>query len=275
MELSYAAHNYPTDTDLAFVPGWFMGDADKPATTFLSEHGFEDVRDYNYRHIDSVAYVLAHRNINVASLQITDENAEGDLSNGNSSNDTRVVTDAYTATELSDNVYTSSNFSTNIVTDTTNNGLSSSIVSTSSSSELFESSVTRPLVVVDVRGSVTLLDWIMNFLTQGHLKFYEFEDGADDVIETLCGYGGCTECTVEDESCDCRGYLNDINNPIILVTGHSLGVAIANLQINGVIGTAIHITMLGESRPLIAPTVNSGVIDTGLKIVTILQLLFW
>lgn len=69
----------------------------------------------------------------------------------------------------------------------------------------------------------------MNFLTQGHLKFYEFEDGADDVIETLCGYEGCTKCTIEDENCDCRGYLNNINNPIILVTGHSLGAAVANL----------------------------------------------
>ena len=40
-----------------------MGDADKPATAFLTEHGFEDVRDYNYSYIESVAHVVAHKNI--------------------------------------------------------------------------------------------------------------------------------------------------------------------------------------------------------------------
>ena len=229
MELSYTAYNYPEGDWLFPIPGLFMGDVDKPATTFLTEHGFENVRDYNYDHDESVAHVVAHKSIEVSTLETMQENTEGELSNGLSSIDIRAVTDNYTSTVLSDNVYPIINYGSDITNNQPDQGLLSSVTLTALSSEESVSSNTRPLVVVDIRGSVTLFDWFMNFLTQGHLKFYEFEDGADDVIETLCGYEGCTECTVEDENCDCRGYLNNINNPIILVTGHSLGAAVANL----------------------------------------------
>ena len=118
---------------------------------------------------------MAHRDIEIAYLETTQENIGGENNNGN---DSSGFNGCFYGSLYGGGNAIGSDSLANIVTDTTNNGLSSSVVSTSSSSEQFESSVTRPLVVVDVRGSVTLLDWIMNFLTQGHLKFYEFEDGA-------------------------------------------------------------------------------------------------
>lgn len=69
----------------------------------------------------------------------------------------------------------------------------------------------RPLVVVAVRGSVTNDDWDNNFKTQfvpWDNKFAEMKDTIADNLES---------------------YISELSNPIILVTGHSLGAAIANL----------------------------------------------
>lgn len=69
----------------------------------------------------------------------------------------------------------------------------------------------RPLVVVAVRGSVTNDDWDNNFKTQfvpWDNKFAEMKDTIADNLES---------------------HIFGLSNPIILVTGHSLGAAIANL----------------------------------------------
>ena len=42
---------------------------------------------------------------------------------------------------------------------------------------------TRQLVVISVRGSVTPLDWLMDILTQFHIKASDFETGRDNVPE--------------------------------------------------------------------------------------------
>ena len=42
----------------------------------------------------------------------------------------------------------------------------------------------------------------------------------------------CTKCNGKSDGCEyCKGYIpfNNISNPIFLVTGHSLGAAVANL----------------------------------------------
>lgn len=68
----------------------------------------------------------------------------------------------------------------------------------------------------------------MDVLTQLHIDLLDFEAGRDMVLKSLYGYKDeCEECS--GDGCNsCKGYLkkNGITNPIILVTGHSLGAAI-------------------------------------------------
>ncbi len=74
MELSYAAYNYPTDTGLPAIPGWFMGDVNYTAAELLSNHGFVEtqIQENNYD-VDPItqerdptaagAHTIAYRNI--------------------------------------------------------------------------------------------------------------------------------------------------------------------------------------------------------------------
>jgi len=75
--------------------------------------------------------------------------------------------------------------------------------------------VSRPLIAVVVRGSVTWNDWGMNFRTQLDWFPYkeEFEDGKNKVLANLKQYI----------------YDKNLTDPVVLITGHSLGAAIANL----------------------------------------------
>lgn len=89
----------------------------------------------------------------------------------------------------------------------------------------------RPLMVVIVRGSVTIPDWILNASTQLDTCCKQFEDGSEMVLKTMFNNDEiCSNCGgFNSEECDACEERNNMGPPIVVVTGHSLGAAVANL----------------------------------------------
>lgn len=99
-------------------------------------------------------------------LKTTQETTEGDNENGISYNNRSTY-----SVIPGDTIYDGgSSLGLSISSDTTYNGLFPSVTSTASSPEESVSSDTRPLVVVDIRGSVTSLDWIYDMLRKTYGK---------------------------------------------------------------------------------------------------------
>ena len=72
--------------------------------------------------------------------------------------------------------------------------------------------------------------------TQFEFFGINFETGMNMVLNSLYHGTGdtenCKKCNGKSGGCEhCKGYIpyNNISNPIFLVTGHSLGAAVANL----------------------------------------------
>ena len=227
MELSYAAYNPISNSEaIPGIPGSFREppfDNDEwTAKAILESKGFEATM-FNYEDCNSVAaHVIGHRTIEYNNIEINNDNLIGEIENDGFTleyrNDTMAVRGrTHSIDSLDSGAVNSENLG---------------ITSVLNSEDLDrENSTDRQLVVVDVRGSVTFPDWIMDFLTQFHVKAFDFETGRDMVLKSLYGYDCCTKCDGDDDECVCNGYLalNDINNPVFLVTGHSMGAAIANL----------------------------------------------
>lgn len=235
MGLSYAAYNPVPNGFAEIVPGAFMqfpyNDPAKDAKAELESNGFDDVTKFNYGEPNNVAaHVIGHRDIVIGgsdeqSTLLYTNNITGGNNNGNAVNNLGCDSDWVWVSDNSN----SSNYSSDVrvtggVVELDNQPVLSLELPDNSGN-------TRSLVVVVVRGSVTLQDWLMNARTQLNLAKAQFDDGSDMVYKTLYGDAeNCTECN--GEGCDaCRGYLaqHNLTNPIILITGHSLGAAIANL----------------------------------------------
>lgn len=224
MELSYAAYNPIQNQFLPLIPNSFMhtpyDNAENTSKADLLSKGFL-ATEYNYEEGADVyaAHTIGHREIIIDDYNTNEGGNDIDFSVNNddvigSPGDDSASFSSVEAYGNIDSFTISGNSCEDILNSTDNNN-------------------TRQLVVVAVRGSVTFMDWVVDLGNQFNDEQYNFQAGMKEVIKSLYG---CTELCDECNGTGCEnasaGYLDNMNDPIILITGHSLGAAIANLTAN-------------------------------------------
>lgn len=207
MELSYAAYNYPNGEELPIIPGAFMGDFTKTAGMLLEDNGFVNISEYNYTSDSRAAHTIGCRFVEFPGTRNLQSNNIGGNYNVHQHNGTNIqlpVRNLLDSVCIRDYDQGRADFRDNtLITG------EDTEISTSHDDEI----ETKPLVVVDVRGSVTISDWINDVMTQFDSENNRFAAFADEIFTNVENYLSST----------------GVQNPIILVTGHSMGAAIANI----------------------------------------------
>ena len=210
MELSYAAYNYPNGEELPIIPGAFMGDFTQTAGMLLEDNGFVNISEYNYTSDSRAAHTIGWRPVEVAvsetSQIINDAGGIGNVYQYNIDDKGSVLYNlldsvcVYERNTCRSNSGNPEIMDRNVdVLEVSENSLATTII--------------KNLVVIDIRGSVTLLDWGNDIVTQFAPNNNRFAALADEVLTNVENYLSST----------------GLQDPIILVTGHSMGAAIANI----------------------------------------------
>lgn len=209
MELSYAAYNYPNGEELPIIPGAFMGDFTQTAGALLEDNGFVRVLELNYESDNRAAHTIGFGSVEFLGTSNLQSNNIGGNYNVHQHNGTNIqlpVRDLLDSVCIRDYDQGRNYFRDNtLVTG------EDTEISTSQDDEI----ETKPLVVVDIRGSVTVSDWINDVMTQLDSENNRFASLADEVFTNAIRY------------MNAAGVLG--LNPIVLITGHSMGAAIANI----------------------------------------------
>ena len=230
MDLAYSAYVPLTGKISGFAPGCFMEPGIKSAQKELDKYGIKSVA-FNTEEDDTVCHIIGHKQIYANINYDTSDNTNGGNNNGylgilegtgrckpigvfSGSNQSGLRTDDFVGTVGSNCTGNSEIFGNTLNSDNTD--------------------CRRTLVVVDIRGSSTTNDWWTDIGTQLNPKWGSFGAGMEMVLKSLYhGTGDTENCTkCNGGGCEhCKGYIpyNNISNPIFLVTGHSLGAAVANL----------------------------------------------
>ena len=210
MELSYAAYNYPNGEELPIIPGAFMGDFTQTAGMLLEDNGFVNISEYNYTSDSRAAHTIGWRPINVdvseTSQSINDVGGMGNVYQYNIDDKGSVLYNLLDSVCVYERNTCRSNSGNPEIMDRNVDVL-----------EVSENSLAtttiKNLVVIDIRGSVTLLDWGNDIVTQLASNNNRFAALADEVLTNV------------------ESYLSSVGlqDPIILITCHSMGAAIANI----------------------------------------------
>ena len=210
MELSYAAYNYPNGEELPIIPGAFMGDFTKTAGMLLEDNGFVNISEYNYTSDSRAAHTIGWRPVEVAvsetSQIINDVGGMDNVYQYNIDDKGSVLYNLLDSVCVYERNTCRSNSGNPEIMDRNVDVL-----------EVSENSLAtttiKNLVVIDIRGSVTLLDWENDIVTQLASNNNRFAALADEVLTNV------------------ESYLSSVGlqDPIILITGHSMGAAIANI----------------------------------------------
>ena len=210
MELSYAAYNYPNGEELPIIPGAFMGDFTQTAGMLLEDNGFVNISEYNYTSDSRAAHTIGWRPVEVAvsetSQIINDVGGMDNVYQYNIDDKGSVLYNLLDSVCVYERNTCRSNSGNPEIMDRNVDVLEVS------ESQLTTTTV-KNLVVIDVRGSVTLSDWGNDIVTQLAANNNRFEALADEVLTNV------------------ESYLSSVGlqDPIILITGHSMGAAIANI----------------------------------------------
>ena len=229
MKLAYAAYKPLKGQFSDIAPGKFMEPDIRSAQEELDDYGFES-SIYNDGDNDTVCHVIGHKqiyaNINNSTNGGNNNGYMGILEGTGECKSTGVisVSSSLWTNDSVDNIWSNHRRNSEIFWNTLRlNGANNS-------------DYMRTLVVVDIRGSSTNKDWLTDVGTQFDPSWGSFGAGMEMVLKSLYhGTGNtenCTKCNGKSGGCEyCKGYIpfNNISNPIFLITGHSLGAAVANL----------------------------------------------
>lgn len=233
MDLAYSAYMPLTGDFSGLAPGLFMEDNIVSATDLLDQYGIKSVA-FNTDKNDTVCHIIGHKQIYADINYNTSCDTNGGNNNGylgilegtgrckpigvfSGSNQSGLRTDDFVGT-----VGPNCTGNSEIIGNTLNSN---------------NTDCMRTLVVIDIRGSSTTQDWRTDIGTAFNPEWGSFGAGMEMVLKSLYhGTGDTENCTkCNGGGCEhCKGYIpyNNISNPIFLVTGHSLGAAVANLVAN-------------------------------------------
>ncbi len=217
MELSYAAYNYPNGEELPIIPGAFMGDFTQTAGMLLEDNGFVNISEYNYTSDSRAAHTIGWRPVEVAVSETSQIiNDVGGMDNVYQYNIDDKGSVLY---NLLDQLRVDR--SAHLFDERRDTGADRYDSITNSQSFAAGNKILKPLLVVDIRGSVTWWDWVNDIGAQVLPFNNRFAALAEEVFTNVENYLSST----------------GLQDPIILVTGHSMGAAIANIlaaRLNGI-----------------------------------------
>lgn len=235
MDLAYSAYMPLTGGFSGIAPGLFMEDNIVSAEDLLDDYGIKSVA-FNTDKKDTVCHIIGHKQIYADINYNTSDNTNGGNNNATLGVYKNVSGSGFEGCFISND---QSGLRSDDAMDSTGmycGGYSEAFWNTLSSDGANNTNYMRTLVVVDIRGSSTLKDWFTDIGTEFGSSDFSFKAGMEMVLKSLYHGTGdtenCTKCNGKSDGCEyCKGYIpfNNISNPIFLVTGHSLGAAVANL----------------------------------------------